>query len=79
MIWPVLADGAILSKWLPFSKSHDPTFKTNLPNLLHSTSDHYDSILYTSGLYYKLFMIVIYDHNAIGQYYKTTIVDYDRS
>ncbi len=27
-----------------------------------------------SGLYYKLFMIVIYDCNAIGQYYKTTIV-----
>ncbi len=27
-----------------------------------------------SGLYYKNFMIVIYDHNVIGQYYKTTIV-----
>jgi hypothetical protein len=33
----------------------------------------------TSGLYYKLFTIVIYEHNAIGQYYKTTIVDYDCS
>ncbi len=31
------------------------------------------------GLYYKIFMIVIYDPNAIGQYYETTIVDYDRS
>ncbi len=32
-----------------------------------------------SGLYYKIFMIIIYDRNAIGQYYKTMIVDYDRS
>ncbi len=35
-----------------------------------------------SGLYYKNFTIVIYDRNAIGQYYKTTIVvmaNYDRS
>ncbi len=35
-----------------------------------------------SGLYYKQFTIVIYDRNAIGQYYKTMsimIVDYDRS
>ncbi len=35
-----------------------------------------------SGLYYKSFMIVIYERNAIGQYYKTTIVDnanYDHS
>jgi hypothetical protein len=31
------------------------------------------------GRYYKSFTIVIYDRNAIGQYYKTTIVDYDRS
>ncbi len=28
----------------------------------------------TNGLYYKTFTIVIYDRNAIGQYYKTTIV-----
>ncbi len=28
----------------------------------------------TCGLYYKRFMIVIYERNAIGQYYKTTIV-----
>ncbi len=28
----------------------------------------------SSGLYYKTFRIVIYDRNAIGQYYKTTIV-----
>jgi hypothetical protein len=33
----------------------------------------------TCGLYYKIFMILIYDRNAIGQYYETTIVDYDRS
>jgi hypothetical protein len=36
----------------------------------------------TSGLYYKQFTIVIYDRNAIGQYYKTMstmIVDYDSS
>ncbi len=36
----------------------------------------------SSGLYYKQFMIVIYDRNDIGQYYKTmsiTIIDYDRS
>ncbi len=26
-----------------------------------------------SGLYYKYFMIVIYDRNDSGQYYKTTI------
>jgi hypothetical protein len=32
-----------------------------------------------SGLYYKTFTIVIYDRNAIGQYYKTKIVGYDRS
>jgi hypothetical protein len=32
-----------------------------------------------SGLYYKLFAIVIYDFNAIDQYYKTTIVDYECS
>ncbi len=31
------------------------------------------------GLYYKIFTIVIYDRNAIGQYYETTNVDYDRS
>ncbi len=29
---------------------------------------------FTSGLYYKIFTIVIYDHNDIGQYYKTTIM-----
>ncbi len=28
----------------------------------------------SSGLYYKIFTIVIYDRNAIGQYCKTTIV-----
>ncbi len=28
----------------------------------------------TCGLCYKSFTIVIYDRNAIGQYYKTTIV-----
>jgi hypothetical protein len=28
----------------------------------------------TCGLYYKTFRIVIYNRNAIGQYYKTTIV-----
>jgi hypothetical protein len=27
----------------------------------------------TSGLYYKCFMIVIYDCNDSGQYYKTRI------
>jgi len=27
----------------------------------------------TSGLYYKCFMIIIYDCNDSGQYYKTTI------
>jgi hypothetical protein len=33
------------------------------------------------GLYYKSFMIVIYDRNDSGQYYKTinTIVIYDTS
>jgi hypothetical protein len=30
-------------------------------------------IKHTSGLYYKCFTIVIYDHNDNGQYYKTTI------
>jgi hypothetical protein len=28
----------------------------------------------TSGLYYKCFTIVIYDHDDSGQYYKTTIM-----
>ncbi len=27
----------------------------------------------TSGLYYKQVMIIIHEHNDIGQYYKTTI------
>ncbi len=31
------------------------------------------------GLYYKTFTMVIYDRNTIGQYYKTTIIDYDCS
>ncbi len=31
-------------------------------------------IKHTSGLYYKCFMIVIYDRNDSGQYYKTTIM-----
>ncbi len=30
-------------------------------------------ILEISGLYYKCFMIVIYDRNDSGKYYKTTI------
>jgi hypothetical protein len=40
------------------------------------------AIKMTCGLYYKQLTIVIYNRNAIGQYYKTTstmIVDYDRS
>ncbi len=28
----------------------------------------------TNGLYFKTSMIVIYDRNDIGQYYKTTIM-----
>jgi hypothetical protein len=28
----------------------------------------------SSGLYYKIFTIVIYDRIVIGQYYKTTMV-----
>jgi hypothetical protein len=32
------------------------------------------SIIPTSGLYYKCFMIIIYDRNDSGQYYKTTIM-----
>ncbi len=35
--------------------------------------------LKSCGLYYKTFRIVIYDRNDTSQYYKTTIVDYDRS
>ncbi len=31
------------------------------------------------GLYYKLFTIIIYVRNAIGQYYRTMIVNYDHS
>ncbi len=30
--------------------------------------------LISSGLYYQFFMIVIYNHNDSGQYYKTTIM-----
>ncbi len=37
----------------------------------------YSNLFKNSGLYYKLFKI--YDRNAIGQYYKTMIIDYDRS
>ncbi len=33
----------------------------------------------TCDLYYKTFRIVIYDRNDTSQYYKTTIVAYDRS
>ncbi len=33
----------------------------------------------TCGLYYKTFGIIIYDRNDTSHYYKTTIVDYDRS
>jgi hypothetical protein len=33
----------------------------------------------TSGLYYKTFRIVIYDRNDTRHYYKTTIIDYNRS
>ncbi len=29
---------------------------------------------FTSGLNYDSFMIVIYNHNKSGQYYKTTIM-----
>jgi hypothetical protein len=29
---------------------------------------------YTSGLYYKIFMIVIYDRNDSSQYYNTVIM-----
>jgi len=38
--------------------------------------------IHISGLYYKIFTIVIYDRNAIGQYYKNMIVvmaNYDHS
>ncbi len=30
--------------------------------------------MFTCGLYYKIFTIVTYNRNAIGQYYETTIV-----
>ncbi len=40
------------------------------------TSQQYMVVNTTSGLYYKSFMIVIYDRNDSGQYYKT---DYDRN
>jgi hypothetical protein len=33
----------------------------------------------TIGLYCIIFMIVIYNCNAIGQYYKTTVIDYNQS
>jgi len=33
--------------------------------------------MFTRYLYYKTFTIVIYDHNDIGQYYKTTILAKD--
>ncbi len=42
---------------------------------LNILADIYES----SGLYYKTFMTVIYDRNDTSQYYKTMIVDYDRS
>ncbi len=42
----------------------------------HSSNPYLNVVhlLNTSGLYYKNFTIVIYDHNVIGQYYKTMIV-----
>ncbi len=48
---------------------------------LASTIVYFQSGL-SCGLYYKSFTIVIYERNAVGQYYKTTIVvnaNYDRS
>ncbi len=76
MLWSNF-DWKILSK-----KVEKPTltdFEKNLwPNLTFLSSMEIKMVT-TSGLYYKTFNIVIYDRNAIGQYYKATIVDYDRS
>jgi hypothetical protein len=33
------------------------------------------SLIDICGLHYKSFTILIYDHNEIGQYYKTMITD----
>jgi hypothetical protein len=32
------------------------------------------NLLANVGLYYKIFTVVIYNRNAIGHYYKTTII-----
>jgi hypothetical protein len=45
--------------------------KYNSMNILHTVSDFQTELC---GLYYKCFMIVIYDRNDNGQYYKTTIM-----
>ncbi len=52
-----------------------PALDWDYQNYLRKTYDHY----LLCGLYYKLFTIAIYDRNAIGQYYKTTSIDYDRN
>jgi hypothetical protein len=59
-----------------------PSLKTLSPFYIGQCYNKYIKYYTTSGLYYKSFTIVIYERNAIGQYYKTTIVvnaNYDRS
>ncbi len=62
-------------------KLHDDVVKAS--NLfVCSVSDKQEKKFYNfdiCGLYYKTFRTVIYDRNDMSQYYKTTIVDYDRS
>jgi hypothetical protein len=47
------------------------TFHNNIMSMVTNAKE---SLTMTSGLYYKTFMIVNYDCNDRGQYYKTTIM-----
>jgi hypothetical protein len=55
--------------------------KNGVPGTRKSTTSFRHQVLLispnffgNSGLYYKCFMIIIYDRNDSGQYYKTTIM-----
>ncbi len=50
-----------------------------IPMFFRTIGFFFAVLSFSSGLYYKIFTIVIYGRNAIGQYYEITIVDYDRS
>jgi hypothetical protein len=54
-------------------KMKNKLFKQNCC-FTHSKTSLNSDLTLICGLYYKCFMIVIYDRNNSGQYYKTTIL-----